>query len=244
MSQFYNVLPPLPNLTQHVPTKRKQDISLNMLSTTYRPPNYGRYTTHLPSNLIRRNDYSASPKNVCMIDSYADPYAFCSTMNYTPNSFFYGYDGSHTMTNYTTFHHYASNESHFVHQQSSYAYNPNINTHSSPIMFNSRRDNETSITATQNHSTPIAMERTPTQPIVTPQNLKKDPHRSAKINSELCLYYSKNKKCPFGSNCNYAHGEDELKYKKLLDMEKAGLIVDACCYRTRPCWTWIATGAW
>ena len=40
-----------------------------------------------------------------------------------------------------------------------------------------------------------------------PQNLKGDPHRQAKVKTELCKFYIQGCKCPFGSRCNYAHGE-------------------------------------
>ena len=77
-----------------------------------------------------------------------------------------------------------------------------------------------------------------------PQNLKGDPHRQAKVKTELCLFFSRGKKCPFGPRCNYAHGEDELKYTKLFELQKAGLVDDINSYRTHPCFSWISTGAW
>ena len=40
-----------------------------------------------------------------------------------------------------------------------------------------------------------------------PQNLKGDPHRQAKVKTELCKFYIKGCDCPFGSKCNYAHGK-------------------------------------
>eukprot|EP00560_Eucampia_antarctica_P008742 CAMPEP_0197826332 /NCGR_PEP_ID=MMETSP1437-20131217/3306_1 /TAXON_ID=49252 ORGANISM="Eucampia antarctica, Strain CCMP1452" /NCGR_SAMPLE_ID=MMETSP1437 /ASSEMBLY_ACC=CAM_ASM_001096 /LENGTH=478 /DNA_ID=CAMNT_0043426727 /DNA_START=746 /DNA_END=2179 /DNA_ORIENTATION=+ len=75
-----------------------------------------------------------------------------------------------------------------------------------------------------------------------PQNLRGDPFRSAKVKTELCRHYATEKGCPFGDKCNYAHGEHELKYTKLMDLDRAGLI-DIEIYRTHPCPTWIATGA-
>jgi len=75
-----------------------------------------------------------------------------------------------------------------------------------------------------------------------PQNLRNDPHRLAKIKTELCLYYTQGWKCPFGSKCNYAHGIDELKYTKLIDMERAGLVDDVKTYRTHPCFSWVSSG--
>ena len=76
-----------------------------------------------------------------------------------------------------------------------------------------------------------------------PQNLRGDPFRSAKVKTELCRNFMTAKGCPFGDKCNYAHGEHELKYTKLMDLERAGL-VDIEIFRTHPCPTWIATGAW
>jgi len=76
-----------------------------------------------------------------------------------------------------------------------------------------------------------------------PQNLRNDPHRQAKIKTELCLYFSKGEDCPFGDRCNYAHGYEELRFKKLIDMERAGLIEDVDTYRTHPCLAWVSTGA-
>ncbi len=77
-----------------------------------------------------------------------------------------------------------------------------------------------------------------------PQNLKGDPQRQAKVKTEFCLNYAKNLPCPYWPNCNFAHGEHELKYKKLFELQKAGLVEDASSYRCHPCASWIATGAW
>ncbi len=77
-----------------------------------------------------------------------------------------------------------------------------------------------------------------------PQNLKGDPHRQAKVKTELCLYFSRGSPCPFGARCNYAHGEEELKYTKLEELRQAGLIDDINAYRAHPCFSWVATGAW
>ena len=77
---------------------------------------------------------------------------------------------------------------------------------------------------------------------LAPQNLRGDPFRRAKVKTELCLHFSRGKACPFGEKCNYAHGEDELKYTTLMDMERAGL-ADAASFRCLPCFTWVATGA-
>jgi hypothetical protein len=77
-----------------------------------------------------------------------------------------------------------------------------------------------------------------------PQNLKGDPHRQAKVKTELCLFFSRGKPCPFGRKCNYAHGEHELKYTTLMEMDKAGLVSDVDAYRAFPCLSWVSTGGW
>mmetsp|Transcript_16026 Transcript_16026/g.29063 ORF Transcript_16026/g.29063 Transcript_16026/m.29063 type:complete len:857 (-) Transcript_16026:234-2804(-) len=75
-----------------------------------------------------------------------------------------------------------------------------------------------------------------------PQNLRGDPFRSAKVKTELCRYFNSPKGCIFGVKCNYAHGENELKFNKLMDLEAAGL-VDVEVFRCHVCLTWVATGA-
>lgn len=76
-----------------------------------------------------------------------------------------------------------------------------------------------------------------------PQNLRGDPFRSAKVKTELCRHHNTKKGCAFGDKCNYAHGEHELKFNKLMDLERERLI-DVEVFRTHPCFSWIATGAW
>jgi hypothetical protein len=70
-----------------------------------------------------------------------------------------------------------------------------------------------------------------------------DSVRKSRIKTEMCMHYSNNRPCPFGVNCTYAHGEEELQMTKLLDLHHAGL-VDVDTYRTKPCLTWVATGSW
>ena len=124
----------------------------------------------------------------------------------------------------------------------------------------------------------------------TPQNLKDNPERLAKVKTEMCRYYELGglKNCPWGDKCkyrqiyrmlfvavlfecwqgiltdylqfiicttmlcsdnlltgNYAHGKHELKfnYSSLSLMERSGHITNAKTYLSRPCMTWISTGA-
>eukprot|EP00985_Skeletonema_marinoi_P003822 scaffold1665_cov135-Skeletonema_marinoi.AAC.2 len=81
----------------------------------------------------------------------------------------------------------------------------------------------------------------------TPQNLKDNPERLAKVKTEMCRYYELGglKNCPWGDKCNYAHGKLELKFNHttLTLMERSGQIANAKTYLSRPCMIWISTGA-
>lgn len=67
--------------------------------------------------------------------------------------------------------------------------------------------------------------------------------RRSRLKTELCLHYTNKTICPFGNNCTYAHGEEELQLTKLIDLHRAGM-VDIDTYRTKPCLTWVSTGSW
>jgi hypothetical protein len=71
-----------------------------------------------------------------------------------------------------------------------------------------------------------------------------DSTRKQRIKTELCTHYASGKLCPFGDRCTYAHGEQELQMTNLMDLHRAGLVEDVETYRTKPCWTWVATGSW
>ena len=72
---------------------------------------------------------------------------------------------------------------------------------------------------------------------------EEDPVRKSRLKTEMCMHYENGTHCPFGANCTYAHGEEELQMTKLMDLHRAGL-VELDTYRTKPCLTWISTGSW
>lgn len=92
----------------------------------------------------------------------------------------------------------------------------------------------------RNLTTPTSVKTTSPTKKRTPE----DQSRRQRLKTELCMHYKKNFQCPFGSECTYAHGVEELQMKRLMDLQRAGLIEDAETYRTKPCWTWVATGSW
>ncbi|CAM9604998.1 unnamed protein product [Ascophyllum nodosum] len=61
--------------------------------------------------------------------------------------------------------------------------------------------------------------------------------------TELCRNWESKGVCSFGARCAFAHGEEELRYRTLREMENAGRIPDATKYRCYPCMTWVATGS-
>ena len=71
-----------------------------------------------------------------------------------------------------------------------------------------------------------------------------DQSRKQRAKTELCMHFINGRVCPFGVNCTYAHGEEELQMTKLMDLHRAGLLEDVKTYRTKPCLTWVATGSW
>ncbi|KAI2497867.1 zinc finger protein [Fragilaria crotonensis] len=78
--------------------------------------------------------------------------------------------------------------------------------------------------------------------ILSPPRVEHDPIRKSRIKTEMCLHFINKTSCPFGANCTYAHGEEELQLTRLMDLHEAGL-VDATTYRTVPCLTFVSTGS-
>jgi Zinc finger C-x8-C-x5-C-x3-H type (and similar). len=111
-------------------------------------------------------------------------------------------------------------------------------------VLNSVVSNQSPVSHRVNSSHAQTVQVSPQSLSPLPQNLKGDPLRQAKVKTELCLFFSRGKPCPFGEKCNYAHGEDELKYTKLVEMDRAGLVADIKSYRAYPCFSWVSTGAW
>ena len=76
---------------------------------------------------------------------------------------------------------------------------------------NNRGRNINRRSASRTNNTTSGGERNPSQPssnnnnIHTPQNLRDNPERLAKVKTEMCHYYEEGgaKACPFGANCKF-----------------------------------------
>lgn len=75
---------------------------------------------------------------------------------------------------------------------------------------------------------------------VRSQRFRDEPGKRSIVKTEMCEAFPN---CEFGSKCNYAHHESELKYRTILERHDEGLI-DKETFRTRPCWAYITTGSW
>lgn len=83
----------------------------------------------------------------------------------------------------------------------------------------------------------------PSRVKVKPYRFRDEPEKKIIVKTELCRAILEGKSCKFGDKCNFAHTEDELKFRTLLERHEAGLI-DKDTYRTRPCLDQIMTGDW
>ena len=116
----------------------------------------------------------------------------------------------------------------YTQPQRSQAYQ-SINTHS--------HNNATATTSSSSGSS------SGTSTKVKPYRFRDEPQKKIIVKTELCRAILEGKPCRFGSKCNFAHHENELKYKTLVERHDAGLI-DKETYRTRPCLDHIMVGDW
>ena len=86
----------------------------------------------------------------------------------------------------------------------------------------------------------------PTSVVVSTSNALNTPTNSGnkrhllKCKTELCTLYPN---CPWGIQCHFAHGPDDLKRLPLLQLARFGLIfVPVSEYRVRICPIWAMTG--
>jgi hypothetical protein len=74
-------------------------------------------------------------------------------------------------------------------------------------------------------------------------NVPSSPKRNYK--TELCKNFEESRYCRYGSKCNFAHGKDELaRFSSAYEMYANGLIENPDTYLSRPCFDYVATGAW
>ena len=80
---------------------------------------------------------------------------------------------------------------------------------------------------------------------VKPYKFRDDPEKRITVKTEMCRAILKGGKCPFHAKgkCNFAHSEDELKYRTYFERHDHGLI-DKETYRTSPCLDHVSTGDW
>jgi hypothetical protein len=82
-----------------------------------------------------------------------------------------------------------------------------------------------------------------TKPKTRSQRFRDDPEKKSSIKTEMCKFIILNQECEFGSKCNFAHDESELRCKTILERHEQGLI-DKETFRTKPCLAHISTGSW
>lgn len=78
---------------------------------------------------------------------------------------------------------------------------------------------------------------------IKPYRFRDEPQKKNIVKTELCSAILDGRPCKFGSKCNFAHNESELRYQTIVERHEAGLI-DGEIWRTRPCFNHVATGDW
>jgi hypothetical protein len=155
-------------------------------------------------------------------------------------------NSSHTSYSLSPSTHYYYPASPSSYSSSSYNnnYNYNNSNNNNNSRYGSKSSTPTSYTKSSGYGPPTQLKSPKKKRSSVSSISSDDTNRKQRIKTELCLHYKNGNPCPFGVNCTYAHGQEELQKTRLMDLQRAGLIEDAETYRTKPCWTWVSTGSW